>query len=274
MPEGHTLHRIAKRHNRLFAGSTVEAASPQGRFSEGAAMLDGAELADVRPYGKHLFYHWADAPTLYVHLGLIGKFRTWAKRTPPPPSPATRLSMTNDAATTYLTGPMACRLLEPGEEDEIVGRMGPDPIASRRGRTEFARRLAKKRKPIGAALLDQGLLAGVGNVYRAELLFLAGIHPARPADSLSTDEVDALWDLTVDELRLGVDMGRIVTVRPREARVRSRKDLDRDEALYAYHRDGLPCRRCGTTISMADSGNRRIWWCPACQPASPGTAEE
>jgi formamidopyrimidine-DNA glycosylase len=266
MPEGHTLHRIANVHNRLLAGGPVVAASPQGRFAEGAAMLDGASLSRVWAYGKHLFYDWADAPTLYVHLGLIGKFRTFSKRTPPEPSPATRLTMANEQATTYLAGPMACRLVEPSEVERIVGAMGPDPIASRRGRKEFARRLAKKRGPIGAALLDQSVLAGVGNVYRAELLFLAGINPKRPAGSLTDSEVNELWDMTVDELRAGVAAGRIVTVRAREAGVRSRLDLDRDEALYTYHRDGLPCRRCGTEIRMTQMGNRRIWWCPRCQP--------
>ncbi len=266
MPEGHTLHRIADVHNRLLAGGPVAAASPQGRFAEGAAILDGARLSEVRAHGKHLFYEWMDAPTLYVHLGLIGKFRTWSRRLPPEPSAATRLVMTNERATTYLTGPMACRLVEPSEVEQIVAAMGPDPIASRRGRNEFKRRLARKRGPIGAALLDQGVLAGVGNVYRSELLFLIGINPQTPAASLTETEADALWDTTVDELRAGVTAGRIVTVKAREAGVRSRMDLDRDEALYAYHRDGLPCRRCSTEIRMTEMGNRRIWWCPQCQP--------
>lgn len=266
MPEGHTLHRIARRHDRLFSGGTVRAASPQGRFVDGAALLDGSTLEAVTAHGKHLFYRWHDAPTLYVHLGLVGKFRTWEKREPPPPTSGTRLSLWNDRATTHLAGPMSCRLLEPGEEDEIIGDLGPDPIASRRGRRRFASRLGRKSMPIAAALLDQKVLAGVGNVYRAELLFLLGIHPELPANQLDPDTVDALWDLTVDELRRGVELGRIVTVRPKDVGARSYRQLDRGERLYVYKRDGLPCRRCGTVIRTTETGNRRTWWCPSCQP--------
>ncbi len=266
MPEGHTLHRIGRLHHDVFSGGPVAMSSPQGRFATGAAALNGKPLRSVQAYGKHLFYRWEGAPDLYVHLGLIGKFTTWHDGTAPAPTPGTRLAMTNHAATSYLSGPMACRLLEPGEEETIVGKLGPDPIASRRGRREFAARLSRKRGPIGAALLDQGVIAGIGNVYRAELLFLLGIHPARPANELPPDEVDALWDLTVDELRAGVRTGRIITVRPAEVGARRRRDLDRDEAVYAYGRDGMPCRRCGTSIRMTDLGNRRMWWCPGCQP--------
>ncbi len=266
MPEGHTLHRIARRHRDLFAGREVEAWSPQGRFSAEAAVLDGHRMEDVAAYGKHLFYRWDDAPTLYVHLGLVGKFRTWSRRQPPPPTSGTRLAMRADGATTYLAGPMACRLVAPEEEAEIVDSLGPDPIQSRRGRREFHRRLDAKRGPIAAALLDQGVVAGIGNVYRAELLFLLGIHPDTPAASLTPEQVDDLWDLTVDELRLGVEHGRIITVRPQEMGTRGRTDLDGDERLYVYHRDGLPCRRCGSVVRMKDIAGRKTWWCPSCQP--------
>lgn len=266
MPEGHTLHRIARRHNELFAGRTVEAWSPQGRFSTDAAVLDGRRLDEVAAYGKHLFYRWDDAPTLYVHLGLVGKFRTFTKAQPPAPTSGTRLAMRADRATTYLAGPMACRLVAPEEETEITSALGPDPIASRRGRGEFARRLGVKRTSIAAALLDQSVVAGIGNVYRAELLFLLGIHPDTPANELTSEQVDAMWDLTVDELRLGVKHGRIITVRPQEMGTRGRSDLDRDERLYVYHRDGMPCRRCGTPVRMKEIGARRTWWCPSCQP--------
>ena len=133
MPEGHTLHRIGRLHHDVFSGGPVAMSSPQGRFATGAAALNGKPLRSVQAYGKHLFYRWEGAPDLYVHLGLIGKFTTWHDGTAPAPTPGTRLAMTNHAATSYLSGPMACRLLEPGEEETIVGKLGPDPIASRRG---------------------------------------------------------------------------------------------------------------------------------------------
>jgi endonuclease VIII len=266
MPEGHTLHRIARRHGDLFAGRPIETWSPQGRFAAEAAVLDGHRLDEVRAYGKHLFYRWHDAPTLHVHLGLVGTFRTWSGTPPPPPTSGTRLAMRADGATTYLAGPMACRLVSPDEEQDITGSLGPDPIASRRGRAEFARRLGAKRAPIAAALLDQAVVAGIGNVFRAELLFLVGVHPDTPAADLTPVQVDELWDLTVVELRRGVARGRIVTVRPREVGTRGWTDLDGDERLYVYHRNGLPCRRCATPIRMKEVAGRRTWWCPTCQP--------
>jgi len=266
MPEGHTLHRIARRHNALLGGRKVEVWSPQGRFSAEAAMLDGRRLDEVGAYGKHLFYRWDGAPTLYVHLGLVGRFTTWSRSEAPPATSGTRLAMRAADATTYLTGPMACRLVSGEEENEIIGTLGPDPIRSRRGRAEFARRLGPRRVPVAAALLDQRIIAGIGNVYRAELLFLLGIHPDTPAAALTPEQVDALWDLSVDQLRLGVEHGRIVTVRPAEMGARGRVDLDDDERLYVYHRDGLPCRRCATPIRMKEVAGRRTWWCPVCQP--------
>ena len=266
MPEGHTLHRIASRHSDVFAGRSVAVWSPQGRFALEAAQLDGSRLDEVEAYGKHLFYRWDGAPTLYVHLGLVGKFRTWTKAEPPPATNGTRLAMRTDGATAYLAGPMACSLITLDDEADIIHRMGPDPIRSRRGRGEFAERLGRKRVPIAAALLDQSVIAGIGNVFRAELLFLMGINPKTPANGLTAEQVDALWDLTVDELRAGVRFGRIITVRPRELGTRGRGDLEPDERLYVYHRDGMPCRRCGTVIAMGEIGARRTWWCPSCQP--------
>ncbi len=266
MPEGHTLHRIAARHDALFSGHDVEAWSPQGRFSVEAAQLDGSRLDEVEAYGKHLFYRWRDAPTLYVHLGLVGKFRTWARSEPPSPTKGTRLAMRANGATTYLAGPMTCRLIAPEDESDIIAAMGPDPIKSRRGRHEFARRLRQKRAPIAAALLDQSVIAGIGNVYRAELLFLLGVAPTATAGDLSDAQIDHLWDLAVDGLRTGVEHGRIITVRPKEMGTRGRRDLAPEERLYVYHRDGHPCRRCGTAIAVTEVGARRTWWCPTCQP--------
>jgi len=273
MPEGHTLHRIARTHRRLFAGSEVAVWSPQGRFAEGASMLDGHTLIGVSAYGKHLFYRWDGAPHLHIHLGLVGKFPTYDLSThggsTPPATPGTRLVLANDRAVAHLAGPMSCRLIDPSEMDQIIAALGPDPLRTRRRNDvpDFIAALSRRRIPIGAALLDQAVLAGIGNVYRAELLFLAGIHPARPAADVGPDAAAQLWDLAVGELRVGVRMGRIVTVRPEDLGARRRSQLGDDERLYVYHRQGLPCRRCGTEIAMGDIGARSIWWCPRCQAA-------
>jgi endonuclease-8 len=265
MPEGHTIHRLARLHRRDLGGRRVAVSSPQGRFSVESAQLDGKVLADTEAYGKHLFYHWDEAPSLYVHLGLIGKFRT--HRVPAPdPTPQTRLAMHTDEVSVYLTGPMTCRLIDPGEVDVITGPLGPDPLRDPDRVEEFVERLALRRAPVAAALLDQRVVAGIGNVYRSEVLFLCGIEPRRPSDEVGRDEAIRLWDTAVEYLAVGERMGRIVTVRPGEVGERSRAAIPPDLRLFTYHRSGEQCRRCQTPISETVLGGRRAWWCPVCQP--------
>lgn len=265
MPEGHTIHRHARLHGERFTGRPIAVTSPQGRFAAGAARLDGRTLETATAAGKHLFYGWEGGETLHVHLGLVGKFRTFVDD-PPPPTPGTRMAWTSDNGTLYLAGPMVCELITPDEEDRIRSTIGPDPLGGGIG-TDFVARLRTRSIPIGAALLDQKTLAGIGNVYRAELLFLAGIHPATPARELDDAAAEGLWNLAVRHLRAGERAGRIITVDPSEVGARSRRDLARGERLYVYKRDGEECRRCGAEILRTELAGRWIWWCPACQPS-------
>ena len=263
MPEGHSILRYARRQHELLAGQEVMAASPQGRFQGGAARISGRELLEVDAHGKHLFYHWHRAETLHVHLGLYGKFRTF-KTDPPPPTPATRLTLSTERVTVYLAGPTVCELITPSQEEAIRARLGPDPLqAGSDGNTlaEFASNLKRRQVPIGAAILDQKVIAGIGNIYRTEILFLTGINPATRANELELGKVEELWRCSVDLLARGVAAGKIVTV-PRTPLGRS-NETDR---LYAYKRERFPCRLCGGSISKADMANRAIWWCESCQP--------
>lgn len=168
--------------------------------------------------------------------------------------------------TVYLAGPTICNLIDPDEEDALRARLGPDPLRSRQADGEFAQRLSKRRIAIGAALLDQKVVAGIGNVYRAEMLFLAGISPHRASHELSRDEAQELWHIAADQLRRGEKAGRIITVEPVDVGARRRSDLARAERLYVYKRDGDPCRRCATEIAIGELANRKVWWCPSCQP--------
>ncbi len=264
MPEGHTIHRYARRHRQVLAGHELEVSSPQGRFTSGAARLDGRRLDDVDAYGKHLFYRFGDE-TLHVHLGLFGKFRTH-RGTPPPPTPGTRLAMRNEQATVYLAGPTVCELLDPDREDALRSRLGPDPLATPRRSRAFTAALARRRIPIAAALLDQRVIAGIGNVYRAEILFLCGIDPQRPAADITADEAACVWATARRLLRAGLAENRIVTVTTRYVGVRRRADIPRHERLYVYKRAGRPCRRCGTVVVAGEAGGRKVWSCPTCQP--------
>jgi endonuclease-8 len=264
VPEGHTIHRAARQHRKLLRGRTVAASSPQGRFAAGAALLDGRVLDDVEAYGKHLFYRWDGGLVLHVHLGLYGNFLTFTQE-PPPPTPGTRLQLVADDLTLRLAGPTACDLIDPVQEAVIRGRLGPDPL--RRDADEDAVRMALARRslPIGAALLDQSIVAGIGNVFRCEMLFLCGIHPDRPAKSVTPEEFDCLWTQMNLMLREGVRRGRIVTVDPAELGI-SRRAMRPEDWRYVYKRTDLPCRRCGTPIQSWTLGMRTIYACPTCQP--------
>jgi endonuclease-8 len=263
MPEGHTIHRLARDLQRTLTGAPLHAWSPQGRFAEGAAMLDGQPLLRADAWGKYLFCDFGVGQVLHVHLGLIGKFR---RKPVPAPDPvgAIRLRLEGEHATWDLSGPTRCELIPPEEARAITAKLGADPLRRHPDVAAARARFARSSRPVGAFLLDQSVIAGIGNVYRAELLFLCGIHPARPASSLGDDEFDELWQRTVELLRLGVRMGRIVTTDPDEVG-RPRSRMRAQDRLYVYHRD--VCRRCGSDLGVLELGGRPIWYCPSCQPA-------
>jgi formamidopyrimidine-DNA glycosylase len=262
MPEGHSIFRYASRHRELLVGRAVTATSPQGRFRGGAARINGRKLVDVRTHGKHLFYRWDRAETLHVHLGLYGKFRTF-ETDPPLPTPNTRLTLSAGRISVYLAGPTVCELIEPSREEAIRARLGPDPLqigTTGNSVAEFARNLARRRIPIGAAVLDQSVIAGIGNIYRAEALFLTGINPATPANEVAAAKVEELWEKSVELLERGVAEGKIVTL----ARIPLGRTSETDR-LYVYKRDRFPCRVCRGPISTAEMAGRGIWWCNYCQ---------
>ena len=266
MPEGHVLHRAARLQAKRLAGHRLEAESPQGRFAGGAATVDGTTLEGIEARGKHLFYRFEHDATVHVHLGLFGKFLLQSPPFPDP-SPNARLLLSTDDDRVHLAGPTTCELLDPDEVERVLDRLGPDPIqAPADGADRLEVSLRRRSIPIGTALTDQKLVAGIGNVYRSELLFLVGLHPFVPANRVPAEILGELWKRSVDELRAGERSGRIVTVEPTEVGARTRRDLGRAERLYAYKRRGEPCRRCDTMITSADIDGRQVWWCPSCQP--------
>ena len=265
MPEGHTIHRYARLHRDAFAGRQVRASSPQGRFTEGAARLDGATLRGVEAHGKHLFYRFEPTGTLHVHLGLFGRFRQFPEDDAPPPTDGTRLALTDGRTTLYLAGAVAVELIDDAVEQGIRDRLGPDPLDPDADPGRFATALSRRTAAIGQALLDQKAIAGIGNVFRAEVLFLAGLHPDVPAKQVPRATVDELWERFVSLLTLGERTGRIVTVADAD-RTRPPSKLRRDERVYVYRRAGQACRRCGDTIVSWELGGRSIFACPTDQP--------
>lgn len=262
MPEGHTVHRAAERQTALLAGRAVRASSPQGRFADGAEELDGLRLEEIDAVGKHLFYRFTGDRLLHVHLGLFGRFRTHAAAPVPEPRGAVRLRLATDDRALDLSGPIVCALIDEEDRARVLDRLGPDPLRPDADPERARAALARRRQPIGAALLDQSVIAGLGNVYRAEALFVCGIDPHRPARDLSGPPFDALWQVLGRMLRDGVRRGRIVTVDPAElGRPPSR--ARRNERTYVY-RQGR-CRRCGDAVAAPVIGGRPCYWCPTCQ---------
>ncbi len=257
MPEGHTIHRLALDLGKSLGGAVVHASSPQGRFPE-AAEIDGATLHRVEAVGKHLLMFFGDhAGCVHVHLGLFGRFRK--VRAPfPPPRATVRLRLVGAAACWDLTGPTRCERMNEAAVAGLRARLGADPISkSPRPRTTWPR-VQRSKRSIGALLLDQSLFAGIGNVYRAELLFLLGVHPETRGCELSRSELDQLWALARSLLARGVVANRIVTVEGATRRTPKR------DALYVYRQ--RTCRRCTGAIGSFACGGRTIYYCPRCQP--------
>lgn len=269
MPEGHTIHRLAREQQRMFGGHVVHAASPQGRFVEGAGRIDGQVLRRTEAYGKHLLHHYTGGPLLHIHLGLYGKFSS-GTGVPPDPRGALRLRLVGNDRWSDLRGATACELFEPGERAELLARLGPDPLRRDADPGRAAARLGRSKVAIGALLMDQQVIAGIGNVYRAELLFRHGIDPFLPGRSLAPSRWAEMWADLVVLMSAGVRTGQIVTVRPAD-RPRKRGRLNRAEAVYVYRHTGERCRVCGTEIRTEAMVGRNLFWCPNCQPPGGGS---
>jgi len=265
LPEGHTIHRLAKDHTPLLVGRPVSLSSPQGRFATGAELLTGRVVERIDPYGKHLFYRFDGDLLLHVHLGLYGK---WQGGSGPAPEPrgALRLRMTTpEQVWLDLRGPTACEVMTPPDRDAVLARLGPDPLR-RDADPELAwARLSRSRRLIGELLMDQKVLAGIGNVYRAELLYRAGLSPFRPGVDVEREVWEPMWEDLRTLMRAGVRARRIVTTERADRDRRSGTAL-RTDAHYVYRRHGLPCRRCGTEVRTQVMQQRNLFWCPTCQP--------
>lgn len=257
MPEGHLLHRLA-RDQAEVVGYRVAVSSPQGRFAEGAAALDGRALVAVEAYGKHL-HHRFEGTGLHTHLGMQGKWIRLAGDRPPRPQVRARLA--TPAVAWDLIAPSTCELMDQPAWEDLVAALGPDPLADHPDEERAWKAVTSFSGTIGAALLDQSVVAGVGNVLRAESLYRAGLHPARPAGEIDRDTFHRLWLSLVDLMRQSVDDGRIVSV-----------PLPAAERVTVAEADGrmvykqAACRACATPVETWTVDGRIAYACPTCQP--------
>ncbi len=317
MPEGHSVRRLATQFGDVFAGRRLDVSSPQGRFSGGAALLDGHTLVAAEAHGKHLFLHFDNSLVLHVHLGLYGAWSFGGDRTfagsssigaprrvgereafadgeddadapyagPPAPVGAVRVRLASTHGWADLRGATTCETITAAETGAVLARLGPDPLRNLRGDAgRFAANLQGRKTSIAALLMDQKIIAGVGNVYRAEVLFRQRLDPYLPGGALSEAAARKLWRDVVNAMKDGVADGRIITTpakywtrrNGKTGRIRKADGTMslpaktaaipvRADAHYVYKRNGLPCRVCGATVLAADLVGRNLYWCAVCQ---------
>jgi endonuclease VIII len=298
MPEGHTTHALAARLNHAFAGSRVAVSSPQGKFEAGAVLLDGLTLAEASAWGKHLFVEFDRERWLNVHLGLIGKFSVVRHHLhldlEPDARPASmpggqvpvqgqvRLRLLNDVWVGDLRGPTVCAVLTPDKVDQIQARLGPDPLRPDADPDLALHRISRSARPIGELLMDQAVLAGVGNVYRCEVLFRNRVDPFRPGREIRPVTWRAIWDDLVTLMPLGMAFGQILTMDDQvvealaevadgssavhtEAVTGARLGDRFERRFYLYKRTGEPCRVCGSRVRTQLVAGRNLFWCGRCQ---------
>lgn len=287
MPEGHTIHAQARRLSRAFSGSPVGVSSPQGRFAEAAALLDGGEFVAAEAAGKHLFTHHEGDRIVHVHLGLIGKFSVIphdAGEGEVPVTGAVRLRIRDDAHVADLRGPNVCALVTPEQHDAVLARLGPDPLRDDADPDRAWQRISRSGKSIAELLMDQAVLAGVGNVYRCEVLFRHRVDPFRPGKELKRATWQRIWDDVALLLPLGVAFGQILTMEDQVEDAltwlgSSPEEVDAytatltgdghgthfERRFSVYKRTGEECRVCGSHIRTQKIAGRHLYWCGRCQ---------
>ncbi|EIC08269.1 DNA glycosylase/AP lyase, H2TH DNA-binding protein [Microbacterium laevaniformans OR221] len=331
MPEGHSVHRIARQFDRNIVGREVSASSPQGRFAEGAAVIDGREAIEVRAVGKQMFLAFDGDVWLRVHLGMYGawdfageieidptiasangrmgqtnqrgtdldavydaagenslssigaprKTRVHVRMSeqtrglegaddtewPPPVVGQVRLRLLTAVTSADLRGPTACELQTPDDVQATIAKLGPDPLVDdlAEGEERFVAAVRRKPTPIGLLLMDQSVVSGIGNVYRAELLYRALLDPHTPGKLVPEELVRQLWRDWSRLLVIGVETGQMMTMDDLDAEAYRRAMASRDDRHWVYHRAGLPCRICGTEIVLEEMAARKLYWCPNCQ---------
>jgi len=324
VPEGHSVHRIARQFSLHFLNTPLTVTSPQGRFAAGAAELDGHRMIAARAVGKQMFLEFDNGLWLRVHLGLYGAWdfagditadatvasaggrmgqtnqrgtildqdaaedsnasigaprRTRLRMSeqekleapidefPPPPIGAVRVRLLAKDAVADLRGPTACEVLTPEQVELAVAKLGPDPLVDDTAEAEerFVTVVRKKPTPIALLLMDQSVVSGIGNVYRAELLFRARLEPHTPGKLVPEEAVRALWRDWAHLLKIGVETGQMLTMDDLDPESYRKALAHRDDRHWVYHREGLPCRICGTHIAMEELGGRKLYWCPRDQ---------
>jgi formamidopyrimidine-DNA glycosylase len=266
------VHRVAQAHRRALVGKKFKASSPNGRFVDGARAIDDKALARVEAIGKNLFYFFDRGEggrgggserhghhVMHVHFGMSGRFSVHAASDPPAATPTTRLKLEGHGRVAMLSAMVVDLMDESGFEAKRVA-LGQDPLREDACADTLWEKFTASRKSVGLALMDQSMFAGVGNIYRAEILFKAGVHPEQPCRDLDRGAFDSLWRHSVELLQRGYSTGSILTVDPEEALVLGEPWTRR----YVYNQSS--CGRCGGKVLTWEMANRTVYCCGgSCQ---------
>jgi endonuclease-8 len=257
MPEGHTIHRAARDQRPMLVSRVLDVSSPQGRFMAGAAQLDGRTCTAIDAYGKHLLYRF-DALSLHIHLGLFGRFRC-AKRPAAEPKGEVRIRMMSDSHVVDINGPNACEVLDSAEAARLVSRIGPDVLRADADPERAWARISRSRASVGQLIMDQSVMAGIGNIYRSEILWRQRIHPDTPGQRLPREAFDRIWADAVELLKLGVKTNAIITV---DGAKKSKSRYGERVNIFALPR----CPACKGDVMAFEIAGRRAFACETCQP--------
>ena len=257
MPEGHTIHRAARDHADMIGGNVISAISPQGRFAEGAAVINGATCEGTGAVGKHLLYHFSNGQTLHIHLGLGGYFLCQSQPADPPRD-VVRIRLESATHCIDIIGPNTCELMPTAEMPAFTLRYGPDLLSATPEPERAIAAIRKSRAPIARLLMDQKVISGIGNIYRAEILWLRKLDPMTRGVDIDADDLRDLWDEMRQLLQIGVETNAIIT--------NGNVDMTGEEITERtniFARDFCPT--CGGAIEKSKLSGRTLYHCPKCQ---------
>jgi len=259
MPEGDVIWATARRLREALAGQVLTRSD--FRVPKFATVdLSGQLVTEVVPRGKHLLVRTGDGLTVHTHLKMDGFWRVRAVRPGVRPVESFKLRLVLANAQWEAAGYLLAvtEVIPTAEEPAVIGHLGPDLLGPDWDPALAVSLLSRDRdRPVGEALLDQANLAGIGNVYLAEMLFLRGLDPSRPVGSI----VDLPALVNLGHRLLDANKARFGHV--------TTGDTRRGKEHWVYGRGGKPCRRCGTRIMRGEQGpageERLRFWCPNCQ---------
>lgn len=256
MPEGDSIAGDAAMLRPVLVGEVIEAVhATSGSVRANAGRIRGGTVTGVRTRGKNLVVDFDSGYSLWVHLGMNGRWRLLSpdRRVPGP----AKVALTTRAHHAVCLGAPKAEVGRTPAIDLALGSLGPDLLAEEVDYEEILRRV--RRLPPGTTLarvlLDQTIAAGVGNVYKSELAFLAGVLPSTPIEKLADEQLLAIYKDARDLLLANIGPGTRSTT----------GDLGRGRTTWVYNSGGLRCRKCSTQIVSGRIDGRITYWCPSCQ---------